>query len=632
MSYLDIKKKLFEKFNINNVDDIELNTVMKSLDDVLIKKFPLENSEYVKKLFWYGLDGIIKSIVDDKACVVHIDNTILELDHSKSPMVRINFGEPLRFQESLEEKINEYSLVWLRWIIALNSKIFGLLDEFKRLPTSNDSLERFKEYFDSRYYYMNKDMEEELLHISESNISLIRAYFTKFNDVIEEIDKNFRDSDYDSALGHIDQLLTTGLKKSAELSLLCRKASILLRVARFDDCLALVTELRPMFEDEKNKTAVMHITDNRIRRSRKKNCTLEDFSALDCSYGTLLSIHGTVLAFLIDLEAALPVFNDALIETRRQGIKIDHALILTNIGSAYSNLNQYDLGRQYFEEAYDLTNEMGDTRTCILLIRNLIRCLHHEREFDKSLEYSKVVLKLSHDLGDARNIVSAFHILGITYQHMGDLEKTKEYFEKSLTFDQTGKTMGEGTILSLSLYKLVILNCDLEYTEQAMRYFKMLEEVCEDSSIDTQKMQYALAKAKILILMSDNRAKEILYESLNIVVIPEYKLYGYLNLVTVLLKEGAQDEIIDLIQPANDFCTKFNIYSFKIILLLLEYKFSMDEELLDQAFILTQTHQLEDLEEIVNRIKIGSEYDLVEIIGNQMRTNRLALEIVQPRS
>lgn len=188
---------------------------------------------------------------------------------------------------------------------------------------------------------------------------------------------------------------------------------------------------------------------------------ISDYVEKRAHEATIKHIEGLSKRYQGDLQAALEFYNESLEIRLKLGIKQDIAKSYNNIG-----------------KIYQLQGELG-----------------------KALEYNIESMELFVELGDDQLIAGALHNIAEIYWEQGNWELAKNYYEKSLS---TMLSLQRGVQAAPTLFKLITLNLENEYEDQAKFYHTILEEIFTEYN-DNRTIEAWLHLSEAYLLKSSSR-------------------------------------------------------------------------------------------------------------------------------
>ncbi len=463
-----------------------------------------------------------------------------------------------------------------------------------------------------------------------------KGYFDPILLQLFDISNNYKigkKDNYKLSLKSVDDLLKLEIDKKIELNLYWVKASLLMRLGRFEESLEVVNVVKTKYENKENESIVISIANNRMHKAKLKEIISDliywDDGIFVKDYGDVLFLYGTILYYLADYNNALEIYKECFNERKKTNIRQDLINASFQIAGIYLSQRQFNRCIKYYELCQNSLSS-SDVNLSIMIERNFARCYQHLQEFDKALDYSKLAYSKSIEIDDPRNIALSMMILAKTYHCKGELEKAKTYFEECIRFLED-KSFDNETILSLTLFSVINLICDLDVPRDAKEYLNKLYKLNLKTTFEVVKTQYKLSKARIFLNEDANTAKKLLLEIIdNKVIEPQYNLISYIDYFKLILDENKSIMKIsnEFFQKLYKFTDTYNIPSLRVMALLVEYYFFGDDALLNQAKTLIQTKDLHNYQSIIERIIDDEEFDIKEIIPQPVMKQLIILESI----
>ena len=184
------------------------------------------------------------------------------------------------------------------------------------------------------------------------------------------------------------------------------------------------------------------------------------------------------------------------------------------LGSGYFRLAQFEKAIEYYEQALDISREIGDRREEGLRLGNLGNAYYSLGQVDKAIEYYEQALVISREIGDRFGEGQDFGSLGIAYSDLGQIDKAIEYYKQALVIArEKGDKRGEGSRLG----NLGIAYSDLGQIDKAIEYYEQALVIARQTG-DRQNEGYQLVNLgnAYISLGQVEKAKEFLEQSLSI--------------------------------------------------------------------------------------------------------------------
>jgi tetratricopeptide (TPR) repeat protein len=122
----------------------------------------------------------------------------------------------------------------------------------------------------------------------------------------------------------------------------------------------------------------------------------------------------------------------ALSASKRLGKPATTQVHMGNLGLAYSELGNFSLATDYFEQAMKLAEQIGDRQHQGAWLGNLGNVLARLGEHQKAIEYHQRHLDIAREIKDARGEGHALANLGVSVAFLGDSDKALQYYKRCL--------------------------------------------------------------------------------------------------------------------------------------------------------------------------------------------------------
>jgi tetratricopeptide (TPR) repeat protein len=103
------------------------------------------------------------------------------------------------------------------------------------------------------------------------------------------------------------------------------------------------------------------------------------------------------------------------------------SLIVSNLGSAYGELDSLELSNNYFMEALKLAKLSGQKQSELLPMLNLGYISQRTKEYKKALNYYHPALEIAEETGKYRSQTKLYQNISETYAAMGDYQKAYDF-------------------------------------------------------------------------------------------------------------------------------------------------------------------------------------------------------------
>jgi len=156
--------------------------------------------------------------------------------------------------------------------------------------------------------------------------------------------------------------------------------------------------------------------------------TTNDSLKAEALYMLSLSINDTPQG----IEYASAAFEIA----KENDLKVLAGQLVNSIGIFYYQLGNYEQTLDYFYQALDYHESLGDSSSMAKNYNNIGLILSDLGRLDETIKYHLLALDIKFQLGDSASIASSFSNLGLAYQELGKLDSAIYYFRKALVLDQ----------------------------------------------------------------------------------------------------------------------------------------------------------------------------------------------------
>ncbi|MEM1320483.1 MAG: transcriptional regulator [Bacteroidota bacterium] len=134
------------------------------------------------------------------------------------------------------------------------------------------------------------------------------------------------------------------------------------------------------------------------------------------------------------LMEATDQYNRALEQIGHDARDTIAVVLKNNLGSIYLALNNFDLARQYFEDAIASANQLRYPRGKAVATGLLGTCFEKKGDYLEGLSHQKESLRLFESLDDRAGIAMTNENIGSIYEDLSQYNLAYEYFDKALKF------------------------------------------------------------------------------------------------------------------------------------------------------------------------------------------------------
>ena len=166
------------------------------------------------------------------------------------------------------------------------------------------------------------------------------------------------------------------------------------------------------------------------------------------NHGVILGNLGNAYYYLGETKKAIEYYEHALKIARKIGDRRGEGNRLGNLGNAYSALGETKKAINYYEQALKIDREIGDRRGEGADLGNLGNAYSDLGETKKAIDYHEQALKIDREIGNRRGEGKRLGNLGSAYYYLGETKKAIDYYEQALKIDrEIGDRRGEGADL-----------------------------------------------------------------------------------------------------------------------------------------------------------------------------------------
>jgi len=170
-----------------------------------------------------------------------------------------------------------------------------------------------------------------------------------------------------------------------------------------------------------------------------------------------------------DLDAAVPLLEEALVLLRELGRSGREASVLSELGWIAFLLGQYDRAAELSEEALSVARAAGDVRATSSALSVLADVFAAREDHKRALELQEEALALRRTLGDPLLVTDSTYHLGVASFRSGDLDRAREAFNEALALARGLGEVGETAAALFMLAELDLLTGDTAQAEERIR-------------------------------------------------------------------------------------------------------------------------------------------------------------------
>ncbi|WP_190303634.1 tetratricopeptide repeat protein [Pseudanabaena sp. UWO311] len=162
--------------------------------------------------------------------------------------------------------------------------------------------------------------------------------------------------------------------------------------------------------------------------------------------------------------------------------------LLNQLGQAHQSIREFDKAKFYFQQAINLTEEIGFKRSQAEALFNLGTIYFNTREFDNAKQIFNQSLSIIEELNDKRKEASIYHCLGMIDQELRRYAEAKQNYQQALKLKiQFGDLYSQG----ITYHQLGWIAQDLkEYAKARANYQQALNIFIEFNDLYAQSSAY----------------------------------------------------------------------------------------------------------------------------------------------
>ena len=229
----------------------------------------------------------------------------------------------------------------------------------------------------------------------------------------------------------------------------------------------------------------------------------------------LLNNLGLAYSELSNYKMSLKYYFDALQLHEKSKNKKGEALTFSNIGIIYFNIGNLDKAMEFYEKSLDIRLKLNDDFGIASCYTNIGNILIIKKEFDKALDYNQKALKIFKDKDDIYNLANTYQQIGYYFLTVEDFQNSIIYYKKALEIGN--KIKSENIIahsclnIGFSLMKIGKYNEVYDYLILSQKKFKKIG--------DLNMLKYSYESLSEYYEKTGNDKKSLKY----------YKKYSLLN-------------------------------------------------------------------------------------------------------
>jgi len=113
-----------------------------------------------------------------------------------------------------------------------------------------------------------------------------------------------------------------------------------------------------------------------------------------------------------------------------------HGVVLNSLGIYYYQLGNYERTLDYFYQASDVYENLGDSVAMARSYNNIGLILSDLGRLEETITYHKKSLSIKQHLGDEQGIANSYSNLGLAYEALDSLDLAMDYYQKALVLDE----------------------------------------------------------------------------------------------------------------------------------------------------------------------------------------------------
>jgi predicted ATPase/class 3 adenylate cyclase len=170
-----------------------------------------------------------------------------------------------------------------------------------------------------------------------------------------------------------------------------------------------------------------------------------------------------------DLDAAVPLFEEALAIVRELGRSDREASVLSELGWIAFSLGQHDRAAGLSEEALSVARAAGDVRATASALNVLADVFAAREDHKSALELQEEALALRRTLSDPLLVADSTYHLGVASFRSGNLDRARVAFNEALALARDLGEVGETAAVLFMLAELDLLTGAISQAEERIR-------------------------------------------------------------------------------------------------------------------------------------------------------------------
>jgi signal transduction histidine kinase/tetratricopeptide (TPR) repeat protein len=116
-----------------------------------------------------------------------------------------------------------------------------------------------------------------------------------------------------------------------------------------------------------------------------------------------------------DTKNAMQIYTNALSIAKKNGLEVEAAILIKNIGFVFFNQEKVDVALQYYNQALTVFLKYNDKKNTAATYINIGHCYYEKFNDDKALLYFKKAVTLSNEVNDTVTIAKLYNNIGAVY-------------------------------------------------------------------------------------------------------------------------------------------------------------------------------------------------------------------------
>jgi len=229
----------------------------------------------------------------------------------------------------------------------------------------------------------------------------------------------------------------------------------------------------------------------------------------------LLNNLGLAYSELSNYKTALKYYFDALKLHEKSNNKNGEALTFSNIGIVYFNLGSLDKAMEFYEKSLNIRLKIDDDFGIASCYTNIGNILIIKKEFSKALEYNQKALKIFKDKNDVHNLANTYQQIGYYFLTIDDYQNSIIYYKKAL---EIGTKINSKNLIAHSCLNIGVSLMKLGKYNEVYDYLNLSREKFEKIG-DLNMLKYSYQSLSEYYENIKNNKKSLEY----------YKKYSLLN-------------------------------------------------------------------------------------------------------